>query len=133
MRQTFCWWCFPPPSSSSSSFLLNSLSLLSQLPNVSFDVYCWDFKRTLSTLAGVGFSEQARVPQSSRAEKWVPPHSYLREQVPWCWVSSARPSLLRRLPVGRWVHTRFPPFRRDLSPFRAAEERLSNSWVLRFH
>lgn len=41
-------------------FFLNSLSLLSRLPNISFDVYCWDFKRTLSTWAGVGFSEQAR-------------------------------------------------------------------------
>lgn len=47
-------------------FFSNSLSLLSQLPNISFDVYCWDFKRTLSTSAGVGFSEQARVPHSSR-------------------------------------------------------------------
>lgn len=47
-------------------FFFYSLFLLSQLPNISFDVLCWDFKRTLSTWAGVGFSEQARVPHSSR-------------------------------------------------------------------
>lgn len=55
MRETFCWWYSPLPPP-----LFYSLSLLSQLPNISFDVYCWDFKRTLSTWAGVGFSEQAR-------------------------------------------------------------------------
>lgn len=62
----------PPP--------LNSLSLLSQLPNVSFDVYCWDFKRTLCTLAGVGFSERAESSTFLGAKKWIPLHSHPRSR-----------------------------------------------------
>ena len=66
----FLWVLFPSPA-------FYSLSLLSQLPSVSFDVYCWDFKRTLSTWAGVAFSEQARVPRSSVAGREVgPTHSF---------------------------------------------------------
>lgn len=50
-----------------------SFPLLSQLPSISFDVCCWDFKGTLSTWAGVAFSEQARVPRSSVAGREVGP------------------------------------------------------------
>lgn len=148
MRQTFCWCCYPPPS----FFFFNSFSLLSQLPNISFDVYCWDFKRTLSTSAGVGFSEQARVTHSSRERSGLhtlPPSSFLGA-TPSC-VScsgSRRPGvassqalgLLRVSPGGGVPHGSadflpifLKPVLKDLSSFRAAEKRLSNSHVLRFH
>lgn len=55
VRQTFVGVVFFP-----LFFFFFFTPLLSQLPNISFDVYCWDFKRTLSTSAGVGFSEKAR-------------------------------------------------------------------------
>lgn len=132
-------------------FFLNSLSLLSQLPNIGFDVYCWDFKRTLSTSAGVGFSEQARVPHSSRkrsGSRPLPPGSS-PGAAPGCTYCSGSRSphvassqalgLPRVSPDGvASVHQDFlptflKPVRKDLSSFRAAEERLSNSHVLRFH
>lgn len=62
--------------------------LLSQLPNTSFDVFCWDLKKTLSTWAGVGFSEQARVPHSSRGARshipsWPLPLIQGEQESPW--------------------------------------------------
>lgn len=147
MRQTFCWCCYPPPS----FFFFNSFSLLSQLPNISFDVYCWDFKRTLSTSAGVGFSEQARVRHSSRERSGLHtlPPGFSPGAAPSCIYRSGSRSpgvassqalgLLRVSPDGvagvqqDFLPIFLKPVRKDLSSFRAAEERLSNSHVLRFH
>lgn len=150
MRQTFCWCCYPPPS-----FFFNSFSLLSQLPNISFDVYCWDFKRTLSTSAGVGFSEQARVTHSSRERSGLHtlPPSFFPGAAPSCVscsgsrspgvASSQALGLLRVSPGGGvagvppgsadFLPIFLKPVLKDLSSFRAAEKRLSNSHVLRFH
>lgn len=142
VRQTFCWWCFPP-----HFFFFYSLFLLSQLLNISFDVFCWDFKTTLSTWAGVGFSEQARVPHSSRGASGS--HTFL----PGFFPGAARAALIPAQPPGPgpaeppcgvapagvagvqqdFLPVFLKPVQRDLSSFRAAEERLSNSRVLRFH
>lgn len=74
MRQTFVGGVFFP-----LFFFFFFTPLLSQLPNISFDVSCWDFKRTLSTSAGVGFSEKAKAKERERervcilgGETWVP-------------------------------------------------------------
>lgn len=149
MRQTFCWCCYPPPS-----FFFNSFSLLSQLPNISFDVYCWDFKRTLSTSAGVGFSEQARVTHSSRERsglRTLPPSFFPGAAASCVSCSGSRSpgvassqalGLLRvstdgvaGVPPGSadFLPIFLKPVLKDLSSFRAAEKRLSNSHVLRFH
>lgn len=112
MRLTFCWWhppqppLHPPPP-------LNSLSLLSQLPNVSFDVYCWDFKRTLSTSAGVGFSEQAESSTFLGAKKWIPPHSHPKSRGPFAAPLPGRTCRRPLFPVGlesgwRRVPSSFP-------------------------
>lgn len=102
----------------------NSLSLLSPLPNVSFDVYCWDFKRTLSTSAGVGFSEQ-RAESSTflGAKKWIPPHSHPKSRSPTA-VPLPRcicrgPLLLMGLESG-WcrVPSSFPSLSKGMSAFK---------------
>lgn len=64
VTQTLCWSCFPPPT------LKHPFPVISA-PKPSFDVYCWDFKRTLSTLAGVGFSGQARESYILQAQLWL--------------------------------------------------------------
>lgn len=69
-ERLFVGGILPPP-------FFYSLSLLSQLPNISFDVYCWDFKRTLSTWAGVGFSEQARESHILLGRGVSPTHTFL--------------------------------------------------------
>lgn len=135
-------------------FFFNSFSLLSQLPNISFEVYCWDFKRTLSTSAGVGFSEQARVTHSSRERSGLHtlPPSFFPGAAPSCVsctgsrspgvVSSQALGPLRVSPDGvagvpqgcaDFLPIFLKPVLKDLSSFRAAEKRLSNSHVLRFH
>lgn len=133
-----CWCCFLPPL----FLLFLKLPCYLNFQTSSFDVHCWDFKRTLSTSAGVGFSEKARVCillGESRGS-----HAFLPGSGGSSWevgagghlAGPARPRRLLRRGSGCAAGLSPLPFKGCLrgSVFlQRAEERLSNRRVLSFH